>query len=370
MSEACRFLADHGLSIPIVQAPMAGSNGGALAAAVSAAGGMGSLPCALLSADRIAEEVAAIRAATDRPFNLNFFAHRDPAPDPEAEARWRSRLASYYRELGLDPRTTSNAPARRPFDATACAIVEELRPPVVSFHFGLPEPALLDRVRRTGTRVWGCATTVAEARWLAERGVDAVIAQGAEAGGHRGVFLGGDPLEAVARQPGTMALVPQTVDAMAAFGDLPVIAAGGIADARGVVAARALGAVAVQIGTAYLATPESATSAVHRAALRTVTDDGTVLTNLLSGRPARGVLTRLMAEVGPISGDAPAFPNASAALAPLRAKAEAEDRPDFSPVWAGQAAALAVEEPAGQLTERLWRQARDLMARIGESAGA
>jgi nitronate monooxygenase len=369
MSRQDEFLRRHGLSIPIIQAPMAGSGGSALAAAVSGVGGLGSLPCAMLSPDQIAEEIAAIRAATTNPFNVNFFAHENPDPadsDPngEAQARWRTLLRPYYEEMGLDPETVSNAPGRRPFDAEACALMEAVRPHVISFHFGLPDPALLDRLRAVGIAIWGCATTVAEARWLAERlngsGLDAIIAQGYEAGGHRGVFLGDDPVTAAARQPGTLALVPQIVDAV---GDIPVIAAGGIADGRGILAAEVLGASAVQIGTAYLRTPEALTSAVHREALVHATDDGTALTNMLSGRPARGLINRLMDERGPINPDAPAFPTAGAALAPLKAKAEAMGMSDFSSIWAGQAAALAVEAPAAEVTRRLWDAA--VMLRAG-----
>lgn len=361
MSKTQAFLEAHGLALPIVQAPMAGSNGANLAAAVSGAGGMGSLPCAMLSAEKIREEIAAIRAATGNPFNVNFFTHTEPVPDESAQARWRESLRPYYEEMGLDPNALSNAPGRRPFDADACTLMEELRPPVVSFHFGLPDADLLRRLRAVGIRIWGCATTVAEARWLAGRGVDAVIAQGAEAGGHRGIFLTDDPVRDASSQVGTLALVPQVVDAV---GEIPVIAAGGIGDGRGVLAAMVLGAAAAQVGTAFLVTPEAATSAVHREALKTATDDGTALTNLLSGRPARGLINRVMAERGPISRDAPAFPTAGSALAPLKARAEAEGHPDFSSIWSGQAASLAVAEPAADVTRRLWSEAEALRGKF------
>jgi nitronate monooxygenase len=357
MSKTDEFLETHDFSIPIVQAPMAGSNGSTLAAAVSGAGGLGSLPCAMLSADKIREEITAIRAETSNPFNVNFFTHTEPAPDEGAQGRWRERLRPYYDEMELDANALSNAPGRRPFDAETCALMEELRPPVVSFHFGLPDASLLARLKAVGTKIWGCATTVAEARWLAERGVDAVIAQGAEAGGHRGIFLTDDPVRDASSQVGTLALVPQVVDAV---GGIPVIAAGGIADGRGVLAALVLGAAAVQVGTAFLVTPEAATSAVHRVALKTARDDGTAFTNLLSGRPARGLINRVMAELGPISRDAPAFPTAGAALAPLKVKAEAEGRADFSSIWSGQSASLAVEEPATDVVRRLWAEAEAL----------
>ncbi len=334
-----------GIELPIVQAPMAGSQGSELAIAVSEAGGLGSLPCAILSGEQIRKELGVIRQRTNRPINVNFFAHRQPAPDGEAEARWRTRLARYYAEFGIDPDAVPAGGGRNPFDEAGCAIVEEFRPEVVSFHFGLPEAQLLERVRQSGARIIGSATTVAEARWLEDHGCDAIIAQGAEAGGHRGIFLSDD----IAAQPSTMALVPQVVDAVS----VPVIAAGGIADHRGAAAAFMLGASGVQIGTAYLQSPEALTSPGHREALAQARDDGTVLTNVFTGRPARGLLNRSVSEVGPISPDAPAFPMATAAVVPLRKHAEENGSSDFSPLWAGQAAALGSPQPAGDFTREL-----------------
>jgi nitronate monooxygenase len=330
-----------GVELPIVQAPMAGAQGAALAVAVSEAGGLGNLPCALLGADEIRAEVAAIRRGTSRPFGLNFFCHANPAPDPEREAAWRARLAPYYAELGIETGPPGAGTSRRPFDEAACELVEELRPPVVSFHFGLPEERLLVRVRAAGAKVLSSATTVEEARWLEARGCDAIIAQGAEAGGHRGMFLATD----VTTQAGTFALVPQVVDAVG----VPVIAAGGIADPRGVAAARAFGAAAVQLGTAYLFCPESTIGEGWRRALREARDDGTAITNVFTGRPARGIANRLVREVGPLSPLAPEFPLASGAIAPLRATGEYE----VAQMWAGQAAALGREMPAGDLTRWL-----------------
>lgn len=357
------FLERLGVALPIFQAPMAGSNGAALAAAVSAAGGLGALPCAMLSADAIRAEVAAIRAATDRPFALNFFCHRTPSPDVDREARWRARLAPFARELGLDPQGAWPAASRAPYGDAQAALVDELRPAVVSFHFGLPAPELLARVKAAGAVVLSSATTPAEAAWLARHGADAIIAQGVEAGGHRGVFLSDD----LGDQIGLTALLPLALDAA---GGLPVIAAGGLADARGVAGVLAAGASAAQIGTAYLATPEAKTSALHRAALADVGRPGgdvTALTNLYTGRPARGLVTRFMREAGPFSADAPAFPGASAGAGALRAAAEALGSPDFSPLWAGEAVALAVrqgaEEGAGALTRRWAREAQALLRR-------
>lgn len=333
-----------GIAHPIIQAPMVGPKA-PLAAAVSAAGGLGSLGCAALTPDQIRAEVAAIRAVTDGPFNLNFFCHALPALDPAREAAWRSALAPYYAEFGLDPAAPVAMANRAPFDAAMAEVVEELRPAVVSFHFGLPAEPLLRRVREAGCLILSSATTVREARWLAERGVDAVIAQGAEAGGHRGMFL----TDAAASQVGTIALVPQIADAV----NVPVIAAGGISDPRGVAAAFALGASAVQVGTAYLRCPEAGLSAPYRTALSTARDEDTALTNVFTGRPARGLLTRAVRELGPISAVAPAFPGAAVALQPLRTAAEAQGSGDFSPLWSGQAVGLSRERPAADLTRLL-----------------
>jgi nitronate monooxygenase len=239
-----------------------------------------------------------------------------------------------------------------------CDVVVALKPAVVSFHFGLPPAPLLKRVRDTGARIMSSATTVAEARWLAEQGCDAVIAQGFEAGGHRGMFLATEP----ASQVGTLALVPQVVDAIS----IPVIAAGGIADARGIAAAFALGASAVQIGTAYLRCPESRASAIHRKAVGVARDDQTTLTNVITGRPARGIVNRIIREVGPLSRMAPEFPRAVEALAPLRAHAEKNGSGDFSPMWAGQSAAMCRELPAGTLTKMLAEEAVRLLKQLGQ----
>ncbi|KQP73331.1 2-nitropropane dioxygenase [Methylobacterium sp. Leaf113] len=349
-----RFLDLVPVQHPIIQAPMIGPKP-ALAASVSAAGGLGSLACAAMTPDLVRTEVAALRARSERPFNLNFFCHVPEAPDAAREAAWRSRLEPYYAEFGLDPAAPIAMAQRAPFDAAMLAVVADLRPPVVSFHFGLPEPSLLSPLRALGCRILASATTVREARRLAERGVDAIIAQGAEAGGHRGTFLGGDP----ATQVGTMALVPQVVDAVA----VPVIAAGGIADARGIAAAFMLGASAVQLGTAYLLTTEAGLSAPHRDALRRARDEDTTITNVLTGKPARGVINRAIRELGPLRADAPVFPTAAIGLQPLRIEAERRGSGDFSPLWAGQAAPLARDIDAGRLTVELAEQALALLRR-------
>jgi len=340
-----RILDLFGIDLPILQAPMAGVSTPEMAIAVSEAGGLGSLACAQLSVEQARKDLAAIRQATKRPINVNFFCHTPPAPQPERIAAWRKLLAPYYRELGLDPEAPIPETNRVPFDDAFCALMEEAKPEVVSFHFGLPAPALLARVRAIGAKIISSATTVAEARWLEERGVDAVIAMGLEAGGHRGNFLSDD----LGLQLGTFALVPQVVDAV----KVPVIAAGGISDARGIVAALALGASAVQIGTAYMLTPEAKLTPAHREALRSAGEHHTLLTTLFTGRPARGFVNRIMRELGAINPAAPSFPLAAGALLPLKAKAEAAGSTDFTNLWSGQAASLAEEMPSGALTRHL-----------------
>jgi nitronate monooxygenase len=334
-----------GVDLPIVQAPMAGAQGSAMAIAVSNAGGLGSLPSAMLSVDALHSELLAIGAQSEKSVNVNFFCHAPPVADPAREAAWRALLAPYYDELGLDIEAPTPTPVRAPFGPEFLAVLREHAPRVVSFHFGLPSDELLSAVRALGPKIIACATTVAEARWLADRKVDAIVAQGAEAGGHRGMFLSDD----VTTQVGTLALVRQVVKTVA----VPVIAAGGIADAHGVEAALALGAVGVQIGTAYLLCPEATTSPVHRQALQGDAARHTALTNLFSGRPARSIVNRLMRELGPLSSVAPPFPLASGAVMPLRAQAEKLGRDDFTPLWSGQDTSGCRALPAAQLTREL-----------------
>jgi nitronate monooxygenase len=334
-----------GIELPIIQAPMAGSQGAELALAVTAAGGLGSLPCALLTPDALAHELATLRARQTGPVNVNFFCHEVAERDEAALAAWRTRLARYYDELGIAPPAASPGPARQPFDDAFADVLESTPPAVVSFHFGLPRAALLARIKRWGTRVLATATTLEEARALEERGVDAIIAQGSEAGGHRGMFLSTD----LTRQVGTLALVPQLVHAV----KVPVIAAGGIADAAGVAAAMTLGAAGVQVGTAYLLCPEATTAPLHRTALQSDRAHHTVITNVLTGRPARTIGNRVVRELGPIAADAPAFPSAAEALAPLRQAAEARGRDDFTPLWAGQNTSGCRAVPAAELTRAL-----------------
>jgi nitronate monooxygenase len=332
-----------GIDLAVIQAPMAGSQGSALAIAVSNAGGLGSLPCAMLGPDHIRAELKAITSATSQPYNVNFFVHKQPEPDPVREKAWRKVLAPYFAEYGIDPDSIQAGPQRLPFNDDAADVLESFKPPVVSFHFGLPSNALMKRVRSWGSRILSSATTVDEARYLEAHGVDAVIAQGYEAGGHRGMFL----TEDLNTQVGTFALVQQIAKVV----KVPVIAAGGIADAAGVRAALALGAAGVQVGTAYLFCPEATTNPVHRAALQTEAAATTAITNLFTGRPARGIVNRLMRDLTPMNFAAPAFPLAATAIFALRQKAEAKGVNDFTSMWAGQNAAACREMPAAALTQ-------------------
>ena len=336
-----------GISHPLIQAPMLGA-GAAIMIGVARAGGLGSLACATLSLEAIRAEVAAFRGACDQPFNLNFFCHQAPEYDEAAIAHWKSLFKAYYAELGADYAAPTPVSSRAPFDEATCALVEELRPAVVSFHFGLPAPALLARVKACGARVLSSATTVEEAQWLERHGCDGIIAMGYEAGGHRAMFLHRE----LTTQIGTFALVPQIADAVS----VPVIAAGGIADGRGIAAAFALGASAVQIGTAYLFCPQAKLASAHHRALREAGSSDTALTNLFTGRPARGIVNRVIRELGPINPQAPAFPFAGGVLLPLKAKAGA-DSGDFINLWAGQAFPLSpgrkVELSSYELTRAL-----------------
>jgi nitronate monooxygenase len=339
-----RFIKLCGIELPIIQAPMAGAALSNMVVAVSEAGGLGSLACALLSVEQVRKELESIRQSTLRPINLNFFCHKTPQGDRARELNWRRRLEGYYIELEADDSSIPNS-ARAPFEEKMCDLVSEFHPEVVSFHFGLPDKRLLDRVKEAGAKVFSSATSVDEARWLEDRGCDAIIAQGFEAGGHRGVFL----TEDVSTQVGTIALVPQVVDAV----KVPVIAAGGIGDARGILAAFALGASAVQIGTAYLHCPEARISPLHRQALKSSRDNETAITNVFTGRPARAIVNRFMREAGPMSDIVPEFPLAAAPLMPLRAKAEIAGSADFTPLWSGQAAPLGRDVTAAELTKQL-----------------
>jgi nitronate monooxygenase len=346
------------IEVPIVQAPMAGAQDADIMIGAAQGGALASLACALIPVEKAREQISIVRQRVTAPLNMNFFCHKAVDTNAGQEARWRKRLTPYFRELGLDPDTSIPGANRAPFDAAMCELVEELKPEVVSFHFGLPDKALLKRVKDAGCLVMSSATIVREAVWLEQNGADVIIAQGAEAGGHRGMFL----TESVANQPGTFALVPQVVDAVR----VPVVAAGGIADGRGIAAAFALGAAGVQIGSAYLRCPESLLSPLVREALGEASDDATVITNVMTGRPARGVANRIMREVGPLAAEAPPFPHAAAALLPLKTAAEKLGRVDFTNLWAGQSIALGQENSAAELTRSL---AQAALHRLGQMNG-
>jgi len=333
-----------GIELPIIQAPMADVAFSEMVIGVSEAGGLGSLACALLTTDQIIDEVKIIRQQTSRPINLNFFCHHPPKVDAEREAAWRSVLEHYFIELGLDSTAVPSVGGRPAFDSAMCDLIAELRPEVVSFQFGLPEKSLVARVKATGAKILSSATTIEEARWLEAEGCDAIVAQGIEAGGHRGMFLTDD----ISTQIGILSLVPQVVDSV----KVPVIAAGGIADARGVAAAFALGAAAVQIGTAYLLCPEARIGQLYREALRNQGNQ-TAVTNVFTGRAARAISNRMVREIGAMSKLAPDFPLAGRFSAPLRAASEAKELTDFTPMWSGQSARLARELSAKELTQRL-----------------
>jgi nitronate monooxygenase len=324
---------------------MAGAQGSAMAAAVCNAGGLGSLPAAMLSTETLAAELATLSRLTSRPYNVNFFCHTQPKPDALAQKAWRQTLRPYYQEFGLDTQALPAGPGRAPFSHAVADVVEAFKPAVISFHFGLPAPDLLARVRGWGARILASATTVEEALWLQSHGADGVIAQGLEAGGHRGHFLTDD----LSVQMGTIALVPQLVAAL----EIPVIAAGGIGTPEGVRAAMQLGAAGVQVGTAYLLCPESHISALHRAALQSPAARHTALTNVFTGRPARGIVNRLMRERGPMSNGVPLFPLATADVMLLRTHAEATGSTDFSPLWSGQNASACRALPAKDITHWL-----------------
>lgn len=341
------FLELLGITHPIVQAPMSGFTPPALVTAVCNIGGLGSIGCVGQPSDLVREQVATVRQATDRPLNLNFFAQMSPQTNPEATARVRAKLAPYFDEFGLGAVPEPNV-LFSSFDAEQLDLVLELRPRVVSFHFGLPETTAVQRLKGAGCIILSSATTVAEARSLESNGADVIIAQGFDAGGHRGSFSG----RAGAGMVGTMALVPQIVDAVR----VPVIAAGGIADGRGIAAAFALGASGVQMGTAFLGCPETAVSPLYRARLRAAADDATELTRAFTGRPARALRNRFVAEMAdtePLD-----FPLQASLAGPLWRLPDEEARAAFMPVWAGQAAPLVRDLPAAQLIEALAREAR------------
>lgn len=355
----CRLLDLLHLEIPIIQAPMAGADSIALARSVAKTGALGSLACALLGSGAVGQAAHALRDQMNRPINLNFFCHSMSLPTPAVRDKWKQKLSTHYKRLGLNIELIPESRLRMPFDDEMCDVLEKVMPEIVSFHFGLPAPALVERVKKQGAKVLSSATSVREAVWLQDHGCDAIIVQGAEAGGHRAMFLEND----VASQVGLFALLPQVADAVS----VPLIAAGGIADARSIVAAFALGACGVQLGSGYLLCPEANVSPLYRQALERSTDTSTAITNVFSGRPARGILNRYIREAGPMTDSVLAFPYAATLVAPLRAASEQSESHDYMQMWAGQAAGRAKTMPADRFTREL---AADALRRMHPEATA
>ena len=330
--------------LAIIQAPMAGVQNAKLAVAVCEAGGLGSLPCAMLSAELLKSELDYLSQHTDKPYNLNFFCHQTSDYTLAQQTAWHNLLTPYFDEFAVDVSQFTRNASRQPINQQIIDIIAPYTPAVVSFHFGLPSREIVSQIKAWGGTVLSSATTLDEARWLQTNGADAVIAQGIEAGGHRGHFLSMD----LSLQPTTAQLVRECVEL-----DIPVIAAGGICTAEDVAQYQALGVAAVQVGSAYLLCEEATTSALHREVLKTVAPDSTELTTLFSGRPARGISNRVMQELGAMPEQAPPFPYASIAMTALRAKAEAKGDSGFSPLWCGERFIVREGINAQQITELL-----------------
>jgi nitronate monooxygenase len=343
-----------GIEHAIIQAPMAGATTPAMVAAVSNAGGLGMLPAAYRAPEQIAADIAAVRQLTDRPFGVNLFAGGDEPAEGVDPAPMLAMLGRAHAELGL-PEPTLPAVVPVPF-SDALEAVLSANVPVFSFTFGIPTPDAMAALRERGIVILGTATTVDEARQLAAAGVDAVVAQGSEAGAHRGTFAG--PFESAL--VGTIALVPQAVDAV----DLPVIASGGIMDGRGIVAAEALGAAGVQLGTAFLTCRESGIPAAHKAAIQAASDDATALTRAFSGRPARGIVNAFMEEAAAQPEAILPFPLQNSATRPMRNAAAAKGDTRYLSLWAGQGARMARDTTAADLVATLVREAAAVRERL------
>lgn len=342
------------ITLPVIQGPMTGADSPELAAAVSAAGGLGTLGCGMRSPAAMVEAAAAVRQRTDHPFGMNLFVQATPSPDPATVQAAMARLAPLYAELGLQPQQ----PAQwcEDFEAQFDTLVA-LRPAVASFTFGILTAEQVHRLHAAGSLVMGTATTVAEAKAWQAVGADAVCASGAESGGHRGTFLG----DFQSSQVSTMALVPLCVDAL----DIPVVAAGGIMDGRGVAAAQALGAQAAQMGTAFLVCPESAIAPAYRQALAQAQETDTRLTRVFSGRPARGIVNPMMGALAADEDTVPPYPVQNALTGPLRRAAAAQGRASHLSLWAGQGVPAARVLPAAELVRTLeieWHAARQKLA--------
>ena len=345
-----------GLTHPVMQAPMAGGmTTPELVAAVSNVGALGSFAAATTAPAAIRSQVAAIRAATDRPFAVNLFVLPPADPKPSEIAFANALLAKYRLELGMETNAAPPAKWSEDFEAQFETVLD-LAPPVFSSTFGAIGTRKTAALKARGVFVIGTATNVAEAKMLKSQGVDAILAQGAEAGGHRGTFIGSIEDSLI----GTMVLVPQIVDAV----DLPVIAAGGIMDGRGLAGALALGASAVAMGTAFLAAPEAGTHPLHKAALGKTDDTGTSLTRAVTGRHARGLRNRYFTEMAPHADEMPAYPISNALTMPMRNAAAAKGNADLMVMWAGQGARMASERPAAQIVTDTVAEAEAVFANL------
>lgn len=333
-----------GVELPVIQAPMAGSQNYELAVAVTKAGGLGSIPCGMLSPDQVVAEIQNFTKHSSSTYNLNFFCHQMPDVTERALEGWQKKLSPYFKELGIEPSIDLGG-LRKPFSHEMADAIESFAPPVMSFHFGLPERSLLDRVKGWGSTILSSATTLQEAMWLEQQGVDAVIAQGIEAGGHRGIFLSND----LSSQVSTALLLEQCVSKLS----IPVIAAGGISSPDAISDCFKCGASAVQLGTVFLLCDESKATPVHRNALK-AEEAFTAVTNLFSGRPARGINNRFMQAFGDIDQQVPAFPYGTPPLAGLRKAAESKGVGDFSPLWSGTDRSGCQEISATDLLIQLW----------------
>lgn len=334
-----------GIDLPIIQAPMAGVSTAALAAAVSNAGGLGSLGLGSSSVEQAREQIRLLKTATDKPFNVNFFCHQPAQVDHQQEQQWLERLRPYFSEFSVEP--PQHIAADYESFLLQPAMLEMLleeRPPVVSFHFGLPEQGVIDALKQAGIRLLGCATQLAEAQAIEAAGLDAIIAQGYEAGGHRGVFNPETDL-----QLGLLALLAQ----LTKHCSLPLIAAGGIMNGQAIATVQRMGASAAQLGTAFVACPESSANAAYRAVLCSEQAARTGVTQVISGRPARGIINRMHTEIAQYSEELPAYPIAYSAAKALYAAAQRHNNNGFAPFWAGQAASLIRVMPAAELVATL-----------------
>ena len=338
---------------PIIQAPMAGATTPEMAIAAANAGAIGSLGCAMQTPDAVRSDMTQVRRGTNRSINLNFFVHTPPCANSDRAKAAQDRLAGWYDRLDA-----GNMPdaveTHFPFDTAMCEAVATLAPKAVSFHFGLPDSAMIKALKAEGIVILSSATSVAEAQYLEENGADAIIAQGFEAGGHSGWFLP----RGTAEVAGTMALVPRIVDAV----KLPVIATGGIADGRGIAAALMLGAAGVQVGTAFLATPESAASNTHKRSLLAASGDDTMISKAFSGRRARTIVNKYATEMDPVD-NWPDFPLMNTLTGPIRKASVNSDSPDAIALWSGQAVGLIRATSTADVVAQLVAQTQEVLAR-------